>query len=58
MKRFDLQDALLICGVSSIVGGVAAYSRAAAAIVFGLLCLFFVRAIGRSRPPNKPEGKI
>lgn len=61
MKSFDLQDALLICGVLFIVGGVAAWSRAAAAIVLGLFCLLFVRLITLARAPrapNKPEGII
>jgi hypothetical protein len=58
MKRFDLQDAFLLFGVLLIVGGVAAWSRAAAAIVLGLFCLGFVRSIAQSRAPNKPEGKL
>lgn len=55
MRKFDLQDALLLAGVASIVGGVAAFSQAGAAIVFGIFCLMGVRAIGRAR---KPEGKL
>jgi hypothetical protein len=58
MKRIDLQDVLLVTGILLIVGGIAEWSRPAAAIVLGLFCLAFVRAIAHSRAPNKPEGKI
>jgi Na+-transporting NADH:ubiquinone oxidoreductase subunit NqrB len=57
MKRIDLQDVLLIAGILLIVGGIAAWSRPAAAIVLGLFCLAFVYSIATSRAPNKPEGK-
>jgi hypothetical protein len=40
--KFDLQDALLLVGVASLVGGVAMWSRPGALVLFGLLCLFAV----------------
>ena len=40
--KFDLQDALLLVGVASLVGGVAMWSRPAALVLFGLLCLLAV----------------
>lgn len=55
MKRFDLQDALLVLGIGLIVGGIAAWSRPAAAIILGLFCLAAVYAIAHTR---KPEGKL
>jgi uncharacterized membrane protein HdeD (DUF308 family) len=55
MKRFDLQDWLLLSGVLLIVGGIAAWSRPAAAIVLGLFCLWGVYSISTSRVPKKPE---
>jgi hypothetical protein len=54
-KRIDVQDVLLVAGVCLIVGGIAAWSRAAASIVLGLFCLLFVFTIARSGAPNKPE---
>lgn len=39
MKKFDLQDALLLVGLACVVGGVAMWSRPAALILFGVLCL-------------------
>lgn len=53
MKKIDHQDILLILGVASIVGGIAAWSRPAAAIVFGLMCLFAVSQIERVRRVKK-----
>lgn len=59
MKRFDLQDALLVAGVLLITGGIAAWSRPAAAIALGIFCLCGVYSIAaHSRAPNKPEGKL
>lgn len=49
MKKLDLQDALLLAGIASIVGGTAAWSRPAAAILFGLFCLFGVLLIERGK---------
>ena len=37
----DLVDALFLVGLVSFIGGIAAIYRPAAAIVFGMLCLFF-----------------
>jgi hypothetical protein len=36
---FDLKDGLLVAGVVSVIGGIAHFSIAVAAIVFGLMCL-------------------
>jgi len=47
--KIDRQDLLLITGVISIVGGVAVWSKPAAAIVFGIFCLGFVLLIERAR---------
>jgi hypothetical protein len=58
MKRFDLQDGLLVAGVVLIVAGIGAWSRPAAAIALGCFCLAFVRLIARVRAQDKPEGKI
>lgn len=55
-RKFDLEDALLVLGVGSIVGGVAAWSRPAAAIVFGLFCLLFLVLIGRGAAARKETG--
>jgi len=43
--KFDRQDALLVVGVVSFIGGIAMWSRPAAAVVFGLMCLGFVHLI-------------
>jgi uncharacterized membrane protein len=45
--NFDLQDCLLIVGILFFVGGIAAFSFAAAAIVFGLLCFVGVALMAR-----------
>lgn len=45
--KFDRQDAFLVIGVASLVAGVAMWSRPAALILFGLLCLFDVLLIER-----------
>jgi hypothetical protein len=60
MRHIDLQDVLLVSGVLLIIGGIAAWSRPAAAIVLGLFCLAAVYAIAhqKARAPNKPEGKL
>jgi hypothetical protein len=50
---FDLQDALLLIGVTSIVGGIALWSRAAAAVVFGVFCLIAVLQIERGKRAGK-----
>ena len=58
MKRFDLQDTLLLVGIISIVSGVRLWSVPAALVVFGLFCLVGVAGIARSRAVkgNKLEG--
>jgi hypothetical protein len=43
--KFDRQDVLLVVGVVSLIGGIGAWSRPAAAVVFGLICLGFVHLI-------------
>ena len=53
MKRIDLQDVLLLAGIVSIVGGVAVWSRPAASVLFGLLCLFAVWQIERGKRVGK-----
>jgi hypothetical protein len=50
---FDLQDALLLIGVASIVGGIALWSRPAAAVVFGVFCLIAVLQIERGKRVGK-----
>ncbi|WP_420239251.1 hypothetical protein ACOBR2_06640 [Telmatobacter bradus] len=50
--KFDLQDALLLVGVASIVGGIAFWSRPAALVIFGLFCLAGVRLMGRAQRPD------
>jgi ABC-type transport system involved in cytochrome c biogenesis permease subunit len=52
--KLELDDLLTVLGVASIVGGVAAWSRPAAAVVFGVFCLFFVLLIQRTRKASKP----
>lgn len=54
MRRFDLQDGLLLAGIVLIVAGIGVWSRPAAAIALGLFCLWGVYSIARSRP-KKPE---
>jgi uncharacterized membrane protein HdeD (DUF308 family) len=49
LRAFDRQDLLLVVGIVSLVGGIAAWSRPAAAVVFGLLCLGCVLLIERAR---------
>lgn len=51
--KLDLQDALLLLGISCIVGGVGCWSRPAAAIVFGVFCMMAVVLIGRRRSAEK-----
>jgi hypothetical protein len=46
--KFDLQDGLLLLGIACVVGGIAVWSKPAAAIVFGLFCLLAVLLIGRA----------
>lgn len=43
--NFDFQDALVLIGCASLVGGVAMWSRPAALILFGLMCLGAVMLI-------------
>jgi hypothetical protein len=59
MKKIDLQDVLLVLGVTSVVGGVYAWSHPAAAVIFGFFCLAGVRGAGRASAPRerRPEGK-
>ena len=40
LRKLDLRDALLVIGLVSLLGGIAHFSPAVAAITFGLLCLF------------------
>jgi len=53
---FDLQDALLLLGTACIVGGIAAWSRPAAAIMLGVFLLFAVLLIERSKRARKDDG--
>jgi uncharacterized membrane protein HdeD (DUF308 family) len=53
LAQLDFQDAMLFAGVVSIVGGIAAWSRPAAAIVFGIMCLFGVLLIERGKSKQK-----
>jgi membrane protein implicated in regulation of membrane protease activity len=46
--KIDRQDVLLVIGVAALVGGVAMWSRAAALVLFGLMCLAAVLLIERS----------
>ncbi len=39
MARLDTSDALLVIGLTTLICGIGAVSRPAAAIVFGSLCL-------------------
>lgn len=39
-EGLDLVDTLFLVGLVSFIGGIAAIYRPAAAIVFGMLCLF------------------
>ena len=47
--KFDLQDLLLCIGSISLIGGIAVWSRPAAAVVFGLMCFGFVFLIQTSK---------
>jgi hypothetical protein len=49
IKNLDLQDALLLMGVGSLCGGIAAVYWPAALMMFGLICLTAVYLIERSR---------
>jgi hypothetical protein len=51
--KFDLQDLLLVLGISCIVGGIAVWSRPAAAIVLGCFFLFAVLQIERGGRARK-----
>ena len=53
MKKIDLQDVLLVLGVASLVGGIAAWSKPAACITFGILCLALVFQIERAKRIRK-----
>ena len=55
LGQIDRQDVLLIVGCFSFLGGIAALSRSAAAIVGGLLCFLAVWMIERS---GKSDGKV
>lgn len=48
-SAFDLQDLLLVLGVVALVGGIAAWSVPASAIVFGLLCFAAVLLMERAK---------
>lgn len=39
LKKLDIRDVSLVVGVVSFIGGIAHFSFAIAAIVFGLMCL-------------------
>jgi hypothetical protein len=56
MKRFDLQDSLLLTGVLSLETGVAAIYWPAALILLGLLCLGGVLLIERARKAKEKNG--
>jgi hypothetical protein len=49
MNKFDFQDGLIVAGVLCTVGGIAAWSRPAAAIVLGLMCLSAALMIERTK---------
>lgn len=56
--KFDLEDALLLVGVASIVAGVALWSVPAALMVFGLFCLAAVWFMSRYRgAPAQEKGR-
>jgi hypothetical protein len=52
----DTQDALLLVGVASVVGGVALWSVPAALVLFGVLCLSAVALIELQRRAA-PKGR-
>jgi hypothetical protein len=53
--KFDLQDMLLLLGVGCVVGGIGAWSKPAAAIVFGCFCLLGVLLIERGARARKAK---
>lgn len=53
--KIDRQDVLLVVGVLSLLAGIGAWSKPAALIVLGLMCLASVLMIERSK--SKKETK-
>ncbi len=54
--RFDVKDGALIVGVVSLIGGIAHFSIALAAIVFGAMCICVALIpTPRQIKPGKPE---
>jgi hypothetical protein len=49
VKKFDLQDALLLCGFVSFEAGVAAISWPWALILAGMICFGFALLIERAK---------
>lgn len=55
--KFDLQDGLMVLGAIAFFGGIAAYSFAAAAIVFGVACFMAVYLIAVDSRATANDGK-
>lgn len=57
--QIDRQDVLLVIGVVSLIGGVAAWSRPAAAVLLGLLCLgaVWLIEVSLSKQGNPAKGR-
>jgi membrane protein implicated in regulation of membrane protease activity len=53
--KFDLEDALLLLGVASVVAGIALWSRPAALVVFGGFCLLAVVQMERGVRARKAK---
>jgi hypothetical protein len=51
--KFDRQDALLLIGMASLLGGIYAWSRPAAFVVGGLICLAHVYLIEIAKKSKK-----
>lgn len=54
MSKLDAQDALIVGGSLSLIGGAGEISRAAGLIVAGLLCFAFVFMIERAKGKRGP----
>jgi uncharacterized membrane protein HdeD (DUF308 family) len=50
--KIDRQDVLLVIGVLSLLAGIGCWSKPAALVVLGLMCLGFVAMIERAKPQN------
>jgi hypothetical protein len=48
VKKFDLQDLLVVAGVFLVVAGICAWSCAGAAVTLGCFCLLGAVSIGRA----------